>query len=595
MTAATTAGYTASASSQRDATYPAYQAFNNIFNSGSYTDGWNNATNTNYDGTDNSYNPSADTPTRNLGIGAVDGEWLKLELPVKVLLQTFKIYSRWNDPTRAPEDFRVYGSNDNANWTELLSVSGQQPPASGQEYEIIQTNVHYKYFGLVVTKIWSQNNYFAIDLVEYYGTPEYDPEAHGADVIVRSVPNVPNTDWLEVYWDGQDYTSMPPTVTDKSGNGLSGTPSGGVGFDTEYKAFTFDGVDDEISSTLSVSGEYIHSISLWVKADEVSRTAGTGVYTFFTIGVTSAVNMIALGVNMDSSGDGIKYDFVNASVSARSNEVVPHRWMHFVVTYTGGANDASDAKRIYLNGKKLGVTAAGSSSSSALNLPSNPILKLGGEVNASNPRFSGSIANFRLFNRAITADEVWQLYAYQKEYFGHGNLDMTLKGGRLGIGTSEPRAVLDVQGSIMSSGYILQKNFVCCRWINGGDKSVSTSEKIPFDGIVYDPNNLWSTVSDAFVAPVTGVYLVHVNLVTDSTTSSDGNHELYVNDSILTPRHRGLGTVTGANAARTANCHYIIPLQAGDELSIRSTSATIWYGSTIHAHSHVSIHLISDV
>jgi len=43
------------------------------------------------------------------------------------------------------------------------------------------------------------------------------------------------------------------------------------------------------------------------------------------------------------------------------------------------------------------------------------------------------------------------LYAYQKEYFGHGNLDMTLKGGRVGIGTSEPRAALDVHGTFQGN------------------------------------------------------------------------------------------------------------------------------------------------
>jgi hypothetical protein len=64
------------------------------------------------------------------------------------------------------------------------------------------------------------------------------------------------------------------------------------------------------------------------------------------------------------------------------------------------------------------------------------------------------MANFRLFNRTLTSDEIWQLYAYQKEYFGHGKLDMTLKSGRLGIGTMEPRAVLDVKGDAKFDGPI---------------------------------------------------------------------------------------------------------------------------------------------
>ena len=68
--------------------------------------------------------------------------------------------------------------------------------------------------------------------------------------------------------------------------------------------------------------------------------------------------------------------------------------------------------------------------------------------------FDGKIANARLFNRALTSDEVWQLYAYQKEYVGHGDLSMTLKAGRLGIGTSEPRAMLDVRGMLNISDKI---------------------------------------------------------------------------------------------------------------------------------------------
>jgi hypothetical protein len=45
------------------------------------------------------------------------------------------------------------------------------------------------------------------------------------------------------------------------------------------------------------------------------------------------------------------------------------------------------------------------------------------------------------------------LYAYQKEYFDVSPDVVTFKGGRLGIGTSEPRAVLDVKGDTFSQKY----------------------------------------------------------------------------------------------------------------------------------------------
>ena len=106
----------------------------------------------------------------------------------------------------------------------------------------------------------------------FHGIPEYDPDAHGTDVIARSVPNVPNTDWLEVYYDGQDYTSMPSTITDKSGNSVTGTPSG-VTFDSTWKAFSFDGSNDTITATYpSSAGDNTFSVSMWVKRDSGSGT-----------------------------------------------------------------------------------------------------------------------------------------------------------------------------------------------------------------------------------------------------------------------------------------------------------------------------------
>jgi hypothetical protein len=95
----------------------------------------------------------------------------------------------------------------------------------------------------------------------------------------------------------------------------------------------------------------------------------------------------------------------------------------------------------------------------ALTIPTNPYLSLGihfsGEQTSfqSGGFFKGSIANFRLFNRALTSDEIYQLYAYQKEDFGHSTNNMTLKAGRLGIGTSEPRAALDVRGVINATRF----------------------------------------------------------------------------------------------------------------------------------------------
>jgi hypothetical protein len=257
---------------------------------------------------------------------------------------------------------------------------------------------------------------------------------------MRSVPNVPNTDWLEVYYDGQDYTSMPSTVTDKSGNGVTGTPNGGVGFDTEYKSFTFDGTDDYIRGTISgVTGDYIHSASLWIKladADDI---------IFEISGATRAANSI-IGLYVDADGT-LAYYFYNNDTRYNTNLQIG-QWYHVGLTYHGGGE-----RRVYVNGVQATFKTSYGTLTNSLTLAGGT-LTIGNQIDLVGNYFKGSIANFRLFNRALTGDEIWQLYAYQKEYFDVSPDVVTFKGGRLGIGTSEPRAVLDVQGSAVIDGIV---------------------------------------------------------------------------------------------------------------------------------------------
>ena len=435
MTAATTAGYTVSASSiYSSGNYPPYEAFNNIFPPGddSALEGWissgsrysTTATNGEYlaDGTDTfSGAPS----------GEQDGSWIKLQLPIKIKLSHLVLKQRLGGQGQEySKNVVVYASVDNSSWHSL----GTFDPSGSETFTFYTNTSHYyDYFVLHVKSVNHQYTYTAIEELEYYGVPEYDPDADGTDVIVKSVPNVPNTDWLKVYWDGQDYTSMPTTVTDKSGNEVAGTHSGGVGFDTEYKAFTFDGVDDYIQGTVSgVSGDYIHSASLWIKP------TGTNSTIFEISGSTRSANSV-IGLYLDPDGT-LAYYFYDNDARYDTNLSIGH-WYHIGLTYYGNGT-----RRVYVNGLQSTFEKSSGTITNSLTLAGGT-LTIGNVNDFTGSFFNGSIANFRLFNRALTSDEIWQLYAYQKEYFGLGNLDMTLKCGRLGIGTSEPRATLDIAGT----------------------------------------------------------------------------------------------------------------------------------------------------
>src|SRR6056300_1826796 len=470
--AATASGYKGYkvTSSFDHTTYQDWNAFDGVTDA---TVGWHTgsaATNDiQYTGTDGEYNGTNATQLSSSS-NTVNGEYLQVELPKAIKLKYYVLYpqgtsgvDQYNSPTRAV----LYGSNDGSVWIEVHRYTDaiyDTDKRAGIGYTFhVNSNQSYNYFAIVPTHrddtagTPANTSGISIGELEFYG---HEEGSGSLDTTLKTVYNVPATTGtqLEVYYDGQEtssYSGSGTPVNDLAGTQQNGTLNGGVGFDPTYKAFTFDGTTTRnITATLPsiVTGEYVHSVSLWVKADEVSRS-GSGVFTFFTIGSASSTNMIALGVNTSAAGDGLKYDFFNAGVEVKSPPITNNEWMHFVVTYSGGANNLPGAKRIYLNGKELVIDAYnGASVSSPLSLPTSPTLTIGGQINSSNPPFSGSIANFRLFNRALTSDEIYQLYAYQKEYFGHGDLSMTLKAGRLGIGTSEPKALLDVGGEPFGPG-----------------------------------------------------------------------------------------------------------------------------------------------
>ena len=189
-----------------------------------------------------------------------------------------------------------------------------------------------------------------------------------------------------------------------------------------------------------MSGNYVHSFSLWFKPN--SLTAGSGDALFY-VGATSGSSNYKCELFMES--DRINYTFGGNNFQAYPT-IENGKWYHITVTYNGVGGQSG--REIYLNNVKLNATH--SANGGALNLP-NGTLEIGRytpDGSATTSAFDGSIANFRLFNRVLTPDEIYQLYAYQKEYFGHGDLGMTLKAGRLGIGTSEPRVALDVRGDV---------------------------------------------------------------------------------------------------------------------------------------------------
>lgn len=478
MTGETTSNYTVTGSSwyNSGAAYEPWRAFDNVGNHPSGQLAWYSfdyPTTEAYSGTDNAFNPNhGGTATPDLFTGAVQGEWLKIQLPHKVALDHYIMYGP-NQETEFPRDWTVYGSVNGTNWVRVDSRvsqvfgagTGGGGTATGKkkEYQLDTPTNEFLYFAFVFTKASpNRTTYVGVGEIELYGIPEYDPDAHGTDVVVKSVPNVPNTDWLEVYYDAKNYSGAGD-VQDETANNRDAEMN--ATFDNgEIKAFNFSGA---YTSNVTTSdhglgtGDVTYTMSYWFK-----RTAVAGTYDYVVMLGDGGV--LRSSILMWINNNQLTLDHWNAALRVLE-PIVLDQWYHVAAGHSGGNTPNLENDFIYINGKR--VTPQITQTAGSFTLAGSK-LTLGSEHNGTTEFLNGSIANFRLFNRALTTDEIWQLYAYQKEYFGHGDLSMTLKAGRLGIGTSEPRAALDVRGDVNVEGRVLSGH------ASGGNESVVDGYKI---------------------------------------------------------------------------------------------------------------------
>ena len=452
-------GYAAAASSENTAaTRYAFKAFNSNLNDEWQMSGVNNDPNEGYNIT-SPFDANSNSPTISVvNGGSYTGAWIKIQLPDAIRVLKVRMYLEDANSSRRPDKAVVLGSNDDTNWYDL---SGEFLIAFGSSgwanVDINSAVAYYKYIKLLVTSLASEigvtTGQLQLRELEYYGVPEYDPEAYGTDVVVKSVPNVPNMDWLEVYYDAKNYTNG--VVQDETSNDIDATIGAATTFDSVNKAWSFSGASNRdgtefVSGYLpsDFEGNQLHSVSMWLKFDYWHEGA------FCIIGKETRTNSDSHKAihfqfqDTSSARPRILYDFwSNQKSFYLPDDVQPGKWLHMTATYTGNAA----LRKMFVNGQELTAFTTNSNYATelALDTTNDLVVRLGSRYPVNSLYiFHGDIANFRLFNRALTTDEIYQLYAYQKEYFGHGDLGMTLKAGRLGIGTSEPRAALDVRGDV---------------------------------------------------------------------------------------------------------------------------------------------------
>jgi len=259
------------------------------------------------------------------------------------------------------------------------------------------------------------------------------PLAAHASVVLGDANTTSLSSGLVGYWtfDGKSTHWNTNTTDDVSGNGNTGfiqsTVLGTTSAPTAGKigqAFKFPGtattfgISAANSSSLAITGNI--TMSAWVKTNGptstrqviMSRWGGTNSYA------------LALDSNISCSGGTKAEIFINPGAMCSSSSVSTGKWHLVTATYDGAT------EKLYIDG----VLDASQAASGAIGNGGQD-LHIGYEsAGFGGAAFSGAMDDLRIYNRALNATEIQQLYELGTVNIAHSNT-VALSSGLVGYWT----------------------------------------------------------------------------------------------------------------------------------------------------------------
>ena len=468
-------GYTVSGSNEYSAGLTYYGAFTPPTQSNNPSGAW---LVNGYSASDGDYTGSV-----RLHSEATLGEYVQIVLPEKINPVKFTVQPRPESANSNQglksciKDGEIWASNDSGTtWVAVGTIQNFTPYHIYQQYVVDDFSVsgYYDTFALIIHRNNVQT-FAGVGEWRIFGVPEYDPDAHGTNVTIKSISNIPTHEWLDVYYDAKFETpGLAATVSDRKSSGTAVNASSPSPPTVANNVFVFNSTFMSNTRT-GYSGSQTYTAAVWIKPDPQAYTGINSCIFQFGRGQTSTTDT-SFGLTFQSYGAIRAYIYGNNDLDV-FGEREDSKWTHLAATYDLPTGQVELYKNgVLIASKRSGTTAAIGSTAHLI------IGTQGTSTNTPNTSayYDGSIANFRLFNRALISDEIYQLYAYQKQEFQDINTSLTLKAGRLGVGTDQPRSVLDVLGdAIISSSLHVEKLF-----INGTLDHVLLEEA----EIYYDPS-----------------------------------------------------------------------------------------------------------
>jgi hypothetical protein len=230
----------------------------------------------------------------------------------------------------------------------------------------------------------------------------------GTASMSQAIPDL--TSGLVGWWKINEATAVHgTTIADSSGSGNNGTLSTGDGATEKSavgefsKAISFDGVDDyvDVGNSDIFDSNLQYTYSAWI----YPKTITSGYKAIIVHRNSGASSVVGLWAENDSLYVSVKNDGRKSTVTGNVFTLALNTWQHVVLTV-----DAGGVVKVWLNSVSVTVgTIVGPFTD--FDTP----LYIGRHYGSSPQYWNGLIDDVRIYNRALSAGEVANLYALRNE------------------------------------------------------------------------------------------------------------------------------------------------------------------------------------
>lgn len=336
------------------------------------------------------------------------GDWIKINLPVKVKLSKYGIKQRSGFADRAPGKYKIYGSNDDKNWDVLVNKTATIYYTNGYFEESITTYESYKYFAIVCNELYGSGDMLNLDEWYIYGSEQLIDK----ELVYES--QTPVTEYTTLESD-KDYLvahykfDAGQELTDSIGN-YPLTNTGSVTFPTNVKVVGKSSYfpNSDYNGYLNITGDFNPyniwkgngiSFSIWynlnyANTDDYGRIFefGSDTENRGTITARPQTNGIQLYWKT-SSGNGPSVVIASGTMD--------DSWHHIVWTI-----DTAGKWSAYIDGVNQYISA---------NYPIPNITysnnRIGKSIyhNTGSQDLKGYLDDFRVYNKVLTETEIYYL------------------------------------------------------------------------------------------------------------------------------------------------------------------------------------------